>query len=220
MPIHDQSYRRYTGDRDARRAAPGRSSRRPASRPCSAKRKFLGLLVVAWLPFVVRAVQMYLAANFPQAVDHRARRPRPSASSSSSRACSCSSSRSSPAPGLIANDLRANALQIYLAKPMGRARVHRGQVRRAGVLPPARHLAAGHDAAGHPGRVRRQPEVPVGEPVPDPGHPVSRWLETVVLGAGDARALVAVEERALRRASCTPASLFFTHGALRRRPRA
>ena len=31
------------------------------------KRRFLGLLLIAWAPFVVRAVQVYVAANFQQA---------------------------------------------------------------------------------------------------------------------------------------------------------
>jgi len=118
VPIHDQSYRRYAGVR----TPPGRSWTVIASagiKAMLAKRKFLGLLIVAWLPFVVRAVQLYLAANFPQM------------------------SVISPSPGtfrqfldqqgvftffitiftgagLISNDLRANALQIYLSKPVGR----------------------------------------------------------------------------------------------------
>ena len=69
MPIHDQSYRRYGGQRE-----------RPGSawsviawsgiRTLITQRRFLLLLIVAWLPFIVRAVQIYLAylaANFPQA---------------------------------------------------------------------------------------------------------------------------------------------------------
>jgi ABC-type transport system involved in multi-copper enzyme maturation permease subunit len=83
------------------------------------KKAFLWLLILAWLPFVVRSVMLYLSANFPQM------------------------SIISPSPemfrrfleqqgvfvffitiftgaGLIANDLRANALQIYLSKPLDR----------------------------------------------------------------------------------------------------
>ena len=118
MPIHDQSYRRYTGDR----TPPGRSWTVIAAagiKTMLAKRKFLGLLIVAWIPFVVRAVQMYLAANFPQM---------------SMIAPSAETFRQFldqqgvftffitifTGAGLIANDLRANALQIYLSKPLGR----------------------------------------------------------------------------------------------------
>jgi ABC-type transport system involved in multi-copper enzyme maturation permease subunit len=118
VPIHDQSYRRYRGDREpAGRAWAVITA--AGIRTMLAKRKFLGLLIVAWLPFVVRAVQMYIAANFPQA---------------SMLAPTAETFRQFleqqgvftffitifTGAGLIANDLRANALQIYLSKPMGR----------------------------------------------------------------------------------------------------
>ncbi len=118
MPIHDQSYRRYRGER----APEGRAWTVIATagiKTMLAKRKFLGLLLIAWLPFIVRAVQMYIAANFPQA---------------SMLAPTSETFRQFleqqgvftffitifTGAGLIANDLRANALQIYLSKPMGR----------------------------------------------------------------------------------------------------
>ena len=118
MPIHDQSYRRYKGAR----APQGRAWTVIATagiRLMLAKKKFLALLVLAWLPFVVRSVQMYLSANFAQL---------------SVIAPSPSTFRQFLAfqdpfvffitiftgAGLIANDMRANALQIYLAKPMSR----------------------------------------------------------------------------------------------------
>jgi ABC-type transport system involved in multi-copper enzyme maturation permease subunit len=118
VPIHDQSYRRYQGER----APEGRAWTVIASagiRNMLGKRKFLGLLLVAWLPFIVRAVQMYIAANFPQA---------------SMLAPTAETFRQFleqqgvftffitifTGAGLIANDLRANALQIYLSKPLGR----------------------------------------------------------------------------------------------------
>jgi len=118
VPIHDQSYRRYGGDR----APEGRAwtvITAAGIRTMLAKRKFLGLLLVAWLPFIVRAVQMYIAANFPQA---------------SMLAPTSETFRQFleqqgiftffitifTGAGLIASDLRANALQIYLSKPLGR----------------------------------------------------------------------------------------------------
>jgi hypothetical protein len=55
MPIHDQSYRHYAGGR----AAPGRSWTVIANagiRTMLRKRVFMGLLIFAWTPFVVRAV--------------------------------------------------------------------------------------------------------------------------------------------------------------------
>src|SRR6476661_9438764 len=65
MPIHDQGYRRYSGSR----APAGRAWIVIASagvRTFLAKRAFLALLLLSWLPFVVRTVQIYAAANFPQ----------------------------------------------------------------------------------------------------------------------------------------------------------
>ena len=66
MPIHDQSYRRYA----AASATPlgrawtgDRAGRHPHA--CSAKRVFLALLLFAWMPFVVRAVQIYVADELP-----------------------------------------------------------------------------------------------------------------------------------------------------------
>jgi len=65
-PIHDQSYRHYGGGK----AAPGRSWTVIAwagIKSLIRKRAFMGLLIFAWAPFIVRAVQMYISANYPQA---------------------------------------------------------------------------------------------------------------------------------------------------------
>lgn len=84
------------------------------------RRAFVGLLIVAWLPFLVRAVQIYAATNLPQA---------------SFLAPSAETFRQFlgqqevflffvavyAGAGLIANDRRAHALQIYLSKPLTRA---------------------------------------------------------------------------------------------------
>src|SRR5947207_15742706 len=66
MPIHDQGYRRYGGSK----AAVGQGwmvIARAGIRAMFAKRAFLGLLLVAWVPFLIRAVQFYARANLPQA---------------------------------------------------------------------------------------------------------------------------------------------------------
>ena len=66
MPIHDQGYRRYTG----RRIVGGRSwwvIARAGILERVRERRFLALLLFAWSPFVVRAVQIYVASNFSQA---------------------------------------------------------------------------------------------------------------------------------------------------------
>lgn len=119
MPIHDQSYRRYGGGR----ATPGWSwtvIARAGIMTMVRKRAFLGLLLFAWLPFLIRAVQVYLATNFPQAA---------------LLAPTAETFREFleqqeffvfivtiyVGAGLIANDRRANALQIYLSKPLLRS---------------------------------------------------------------------------------------------------
>jgi ABC-type transport system involved in multi-copper enzyme maturation permease subunit len=119
MPIHDQSYRRYRGGK----TSPGRAwtvIARAGIVNMLRKRAFLGLLIFAWLPFVVRAVQIYVSTNFPQAA---------------LLAPTADMFRQFleqqdffvfiitiyVGAGLIASDRRANALQIYLSKPLMRS---------------------------------------------------------------------------------------------------
>ena len=119
MPIHDQGYRRYGGLK-ARTGTGWTVIARAGIRTFVTKRAFLGLLLVSWFPFFVRAVQFYAAANLttiPQA---------------SMLAPSADTFRQFleqqqtfvffvtvyVGAGLIANDRRANALQIYLSRPM------------------------------------------------------------------------------------------------------
>ena len=64
--IHNQGYRGSGGGRAPR----GRAWAVIAGagvRTMLAKRAFLGLLLISWFPFFVRAVQIYAAANLPQA---------------------------------------------------------------------------------------------------------------------------------------------------------
>jgi ABC-2 type transport system permease protein len=125
MPIHDQGYRRYGGGR-APRGQAWSVITRAGIRAMLAKRVFLALLLIAWGPFLVRAIMTYAAygaASIPQASYFR---PTPE------------TFRGLLGPdgfggvlifivtvyvgsGLIANDRRANALQIYLSKPLSRA---------------------------------------------------------------------------------------------------
>ena len=66
MPIHDQGYRRYLGSR----SAIGRSWQvmtRAGVMAVVTKRQFIGLMLFAWAPFVIRAVQIYVSATFQQA---------------------------------------------------------------------------------------------------------------------------------------------------------
>ncbi len=126
MPIHDQGYRRYLGTRDAI----GRSWRvmtRAGVMSVVSKRVFLGMMLFAWAPFVVRVVQFYFATTLAQA---------------SFLAPSGETFREFldqqgiwvffvtiyVGAGLIANDRRANALQLYLSKPMTSAEYIAGKL--------------------------------------------------------------------------------------------
>jgi len=127
MPIHDQGYRRYAGTR----AAVGRGwavITRSGVKSLFGKRAFIGLLLLAWSPFVVRAVQIYVASNFAQA-----------ASILGVKAETFREFLDQQGPfvffvtiyvgaGLIANDRRANALQVYLSKPLTRAEYVAGKL--------------------------------------------------------------------------------------------
>src|SRR2546430_4878839 len=119
MPIHDQGYRRYAGTRVPR----GRAwivIARAGLRAFFGKRAFLGLLLLSWVPFLVRAVQMYAAANVPQA-SFLAPTPAMFRQFLQQQDIFVFFITVYVGAGLIANDRRANALQVYLSKPLTRA---------------------------------------------------------------------------------------------------
>jgi ABC-type transport system involved in multi-copper enzyme maturation permease subunit len=126
MPIHDQSYRRYGGHREA----PGRGWAVIAwagIKTMIKKRMFIGLLIFAWIPFIVRAVQIYISANFPQATMLA-----PTAETFrefvEQQGVFVFFVTIWSGAGLIANDRRANALQIYLSKPLMRVEYITGKL--------------------------------------------------------------------------------------------
>jgi ABC-2 type transport system permease protein len=125
MPIHDQGYRRYPGRRRPAGTAWWVIARQQIRTVLSQKR-YLILLLLAWVPFVGRVVQIYLAANFQQA---------------SFLATSAQLFRGFleqqglfvfllivGASGAIADDRRANALQVYLSKPLTRVEYITGKL--------------------------------------------------------------------------------------------
>jgi ABC-2 type transport system permease protein len=119
MPIHDQSYRRYEGTK----AALGRGwlvILKNGFRTMLSRRVFVALLVIAWVPFVVRAVQMYFVTNFPQAASVVPVDAQMFHSFLDQQAVFVFFVTIYAGAGAIANDRRANALQIYLSKPLMR----------------------------------------------------------------------------------------------------
>ena len=126
MPIHDQSYRRYAGPRNE----PGSAWLVIAAagiRTLLGRKLFLAVMLAAWGQFFVRSVMFYLSANFP---------------TMNVLAPSVETFRQFfdmqeifvlfvtvyVGSGLIANDRRSNALQIYLSKPMSRAEYVAGKL--------------------------------------------------------------------------------------------
>src|SRR6476661_10474463 len=119
MPIHDQSYRRYVGGK----ALPGGAwavIARAGMMTMIRKPTFLGLLIFAWFPFLVRAVQIYVTSNYPQVAMFA-----PTAETFrqylGQQDFFVFIITIYAGAGLIANDRRANALQIYLSKPLMRS---------------------------------------------------------------------------------------------------
>ncbi|MGB7219496.1 MAG: ABC transporter permease [Vicinamibacterales bacterium] len=119
MPIHDQGYRRYGGGR-GRRGHGWAVIAAAGLRTFFARRIFLGLLLMAWLPAIIRAVQFYAVANFPQA-SMLAATPDTFRQFLDQQTNFVFFMTVYVGAGLIANDRRANALQIYLSKPLARA---------------------------------------------------------------------------------------------------
>jgi ABC-2 type transport system permease protein len=91
------------------------------------ERLFLGLLLFAWAPFIFRAVQIYVSANVPQAGFLA-----PTAATFreflDQQGAFVFFVTIYAGAGLIANDRRANALQIYLSKPLTRVEYITGKL--------------------------------------------------------------------------------------------
>jgi len=119
MPIHDQSYRRYDGGR----SMPGQAwtvIARAGILNMIRKRAFLAVLLGAWIPFVGHAVWLYVNARYPQ-VSLVTVTPKTFRDFFSWQDFFVFVVTVYVGSGLIANDRRANALQIYLSKPLARS---------------------------------------------------------------------------------------------------
>jgi ABC-2 type transport system permease protein len=127
MPIHDQSYRRYKGERVSARSAwtvialTGITS-------FVKKRALLGVLLFAYLPFIVRIVQFYVAANYSQAANLLGPSTQTFRDFLEQQNFFVFLTTIYVGAGLISLDRRANALQIYLSKPLTRAEYIAGKM--------------------------------------------------------------------------------------------
>ena len=119
-PIHDQSYRRYAGER----RAPGRAWTVIAwtgLRSILTKKVFMGILFVSWIAFVVRAIQIYVITVYPMVQDVAPVEAATFQQFIEQQGFWVFLVTVFAGSGLIANDRRVNALQIYLSKPLFRA---------------------------------------------------------------------------------------------------
>jgi ABC-type transport system involved in multi-copper enzyme maturation permease subunit len=116
-PIHDQSYRRYQG------------TKKPVGQAWSviawagiramlSKKAYIFLMIVSFVPFVVNAVRIYFTTNYPQVGSFFQVTPSTYRSFLDSQGVFVFFMTIWAGAGLIANDRRANALQIYLSKPL------------------------------------------------------------------------------------------------------
>jgi ABC-2 type transport system permease protein len=116
VPIHDQGYRRYQGNR----SAIGKSWKVMATAGIMTmvrKRAFIGMMLFAWSGFVFRAIQFYLSEVVTQA-SFLAPKGETFREFLDNQNIFVFFVTIWVGAGLIANDRRANALQLYLSKPM------------------------------------------------------------------------------------------------------
>ena len=126
MPIHDQSYRRYAGPREK----PGSAWAVIAVtglRSLARKKFFVAVMLFSWLQFLVRAVMIYLAANFPQ-MEAIAPSSETFRSFFEQQGVFVLFVAVYVGAGLIATDRRVHALQIYLSKPLTRVEYIAGKL--------------------------------------------------------------------------------------------
>jgi ABC-2 type transport system permease protein len=126
VPIHDQGYRRYAGQR----IPPGRAwwvIARAGVLERVRERRFLALLLLAWSPFIVRALQIYASTSFAQ-LSFLAPGPETFREFLDQQSPFLFFVTLYAGSGLIASDRRANALQVYFSKPLTRLQYVAGKL--------------------------------------------------------------------------------------------
>jgi ABC-2 type transport system permease protein len=128
VPIHRERYRRREDGFDLL----GRAWAVIAAnglRTLVRKRAFLFLMILAWIPVVVRGVQIWAAANVPgmSQIGMLAVTPRMFRDFLDQQAPLVFFLTVYAGSGLVADDIRANALQLYLSRPVTRAQYVAGK---------------------------------------------------------------------------------------------
>ena len=124
--LHDQTYRRYTGVRETPGSAWGVIAL-TGLRALVRKKFFLVVMLFSWAQFVVRAVMLYLAANFPQ-MEVLAPTPTMFREFFEQQGFFAFIVTVYVGAGLISTDRRVHALQIYLSKPLTRVEYIAGKL--------------------------------------------------------------------------------------------
>ena len=123
MPIYEQAYRKYEA-REALRTVRFWPITREALRLILGKRAFLGLLVLAWLPFVGFLIYIWALTQFGQAAEGMASAlPRGGAVFAQFFKWQMLLGlllTTFGGAGLVANDLRTGAILVYLSRPLTR----------------------------------------------------------------------------------------------------
>lgn len=128
MPIHRERYRRRESGIDLRDAAWAVIAAN-GLRSLVRKRAFLFLMILSWIPVVVRGVQIWAAANVPgmSQIGMLAVTPRLFRDFLNQQEPLVFFITVYAGSGLIADDIRANALQLYLSRPITRTQYVAGK---------------------------------------------------------------------------------------------
>jgi ABC-2 type transport system permease protein len=128
MPIHRERYRRREGGVDLRGGAWAVIAAH-GLRSIVRKRAFLFLMILSWIPVVVRGVQIWAAANVPgmSQIGMLAITPQMFRDFLNQQEPLVFFITVYVGSGLIADDIRANALQLYLSRPITRTQYIAGK---------------------------------------------------------------------------------------------
>ena len=128
MPIHRERYRRRENGVDLRGGAWAVIAAN-GLRALVRKRAFLFLMILAWIPVVVRGVQIWAAANVPgmSQIGILSVTPAMFRDFLNQQETVVFFITVYVGSGLIADDIRANALQLYLSRPITRTQYVAGK---------------------------------------------------------------------------------------------